>query len=106
MADGNSRRTALVTGASYGVGAATALALANDGYDVAVTATRIGNLDDTVARVRANGARAFDLRHRQGGASADDSNVGNRVGALSHPGQRDCAWANGDSIAIACREGL
>ena len=33
----NARRTALVTGASYGLGQATAVALAQDGFDVAVT---------------------------------------------------------------------
>ena len=36
----HSRRTAFVTGASYGVGTATALALAHEGYDIAVSATR------------------------------------------------------------------
>src|SRR5712675_573061 len=38
------RKTALVTGASYGVGAATALALARDGFDIALSATRTENL--------------------------------------------------------------
>jgi len=61
MAEGRSKRTAFVTGASYGVGAATALALARDGYDVAVSATRIGNLDDTVHRLRAAGAHVLPL---------------------------------------------
>jgi 2-deoxy-D-gluconate 3-dehydrogenase len=60
------RRTAFVTGASYGVGAAAAVALARVGYDVAASATRLGNLDETVARVRQAGARvvpvALDLR--------------------------------------------
>jgi NAD(P)-dependent dehydrogenase (short-subunit alcohol dehydrogenase family) len=55
MRDSNStaRRTALVTGASYGIGAATALALAQDGFDVAVSATRIENLSDVIAKLEA-----------------------------------------------------
>jgi NAD(P)-dependent dehydrogenase (short-subunit alcohol dehydrogenase family) len=61
-----SRRTALVTGASYGVGAATALALTRDGFDVALTATRRENLDATLAALADYGARvlplALDLR--------------------------------------------
>jgi len=35
------KKTAFVTGASYGVGAATALALARHGFDVAVSKTRV-----------------------------------------------------------------
>src|ERR1051326_2101654 len=57
---------ALVTGASYGVGAATALALARAGYDVAVTATKVENLAPTVKVLQACGRRvlpiALDLR--------------------------------------------
>lgn len=55
------QRAALITGASYGVGAATALALARGGHDVAVTATRIGNLDKTRRRVEDLGAEAVAL---------------------------------------------
>jgi NAD(P)-dependent dehydrogenase (short-subunit alcohol dehydrogenase family) len=55
------RGTALVTGASYGVGAATALALAHDGFDVAISATRSENLSDTVAKLAAGGARVLPL---------------------------------------------
>jgi NAD(P)-dependent dehydrogenase (short-subunit alcohol dehydrogenase family) len=55
------KRTALVTGASYGVGAAIALALARDGFDVAITATTTDNLAATVEAVDALGARAVPL---------------------------------------------
>lgn len=58
---------ALVTGASYGVGAATALALARAGYDLAVTATKFENLAPTVKALEACGGRvltaALDLRN-------------------------------------------
>ena len=49
------KKTAFVTGASYGVGAATALALARHGFDVAVSATRAENLDGTVSQLEALG---------------------------------------------------
>jgi NAD(P)-dependent dehydrogenase (short-subunit alcohol dehydrogenase family) len=55
------KRTALVTGASYGVGAAIAFALARDGFDVAITATKAENLAATVEAVDALGARAVPL---------------------------------------------
>jgi NAD(P)-dependent dehydrogenase (short-subunit alcohol dehydrogenase family) len=54
-------KVALVTGASYGVGAATALALARDGFHVVVTATRESNLDATLATVRETGQNAFGI---------------------------------------------
>jgi NAD(P)-dependent dehydrogenase (short-subunit alcohol dehydrogenase family) len=53
--------TALVTGASYGVGAATALALARAGYDVAVTATKVENLASTVRALQVAGRRVLPL---------------------------------------------
>jgi citronellol/citronellal dehydrogenase len=60
-------KVALVTGASRGVGAATAVALAEAGCDVACAARSTaaqpkstpGTLDDTVARVRATGREAL-----------------------------------------------
>ena len=58
-----------MTGASYGLGQATAVALAKDGYDVAVTELRVEALSDTLDKIAAVGGRgvpvALDLRVMQ-----------------------------------------
>jgi 3-oxoacyl-[acyl-carrier protein] reductase len=45
----SARRSAFVTGASYGIGAAIADALARDGFDVAVADLSTETLDDTIS---------------------------------------------------------
>jgi len=57
----NSRLSAFVTGASYGVGRASALALARAGYDVAVSATRAQNLSETMTTLAALGGRVLPI---------------------------------------------
>lgn len=52
---------ALVTGASYGIGGAAALAFARAGYDVAVTARRADALAATAAAAEAAGARVLPV---------------------------------------------
>ena len=52
-------RTAIVTGASSGLGRAAATALADAGADVAVLARSVAALDDTVAELHAAGRRAL-----------------------------------------------
>ncbi|MGW4943054.1 SDR family NAD(P)-dependent oxidoreductase [Actinoplanes sp. NPDC004185] len=53
--------TALVTGASGGIGAATALSLATQGANVALVARRKDRLDDLVERIQANGGNALAI---------------------------------------------
>lgn len=61
MQQRHSRPTAFVTGASYGVGAAAALALAHAGYDVAISATRAENLKATLAQLAGTKSRVIPL---------------------------------------------
>ena len=62
----STRRAALVTGASTGIGAAIAVALAREGWDVAIAATRLQHLAGTARRLEATGVRtlavALELR--------------------------------------------
>ena len=53
--------TALVTGASGGIGAATALSLAAQGAKVALVARRKDRLDDLVGRIEAGGGTALAI---------------------------------------------
>jgi len=54
-------RAALVTGASKGIGRATALALAREGASVAVTARSLPALEELAEEIRGSGARAVAL---------------------------------------------
>lgn len=75
------RRGALVTGASRGIGEETAVALARDGFDVALAARSVDALQETAERCRQHGARAIviptdvlqesQVRNMVGKAAAD-----------------------------------
>lgn len=53
------RRPALVAGASSGIGEATAIRLAANGFPVALGARRVEKLDEIVGRIRADGGEAI-----------------------------------------------
>src|SRR3954464_6620911 len=57
-----STRTAIITGGGRGIGAATAVALARRGVQVAVTARTVRELQRTVAAVEAAGGKAFAIQ--------------------------------------------
>ena len=61
MTGNTQKRTAFITGASQGIGAATAELLARDGYDVAVSSTQPAKLEGLLAKLKAAGARAVPV---------------------------------------------
>ena len=61
MKKAEDRRVAFVTGASQGLGAEIAVALACDGCDVAVSSRRVERLSDTLGRIEAAGAHAVPV---------------------------------------------
>jgi len=76
------RPVAFVTGASYGIGAACALALAHDGYDLALSATRSENLAKTVERLRATGRRVLPVALDLNSQASIEAAMAAVVGAL------------------------
>src|SRR5436305_12970231 len=52
-------RVIAITGASAGIGRATALRVARDGASVAICARRAGKLDEVAAEIEKAGGRAF-----------------------------------------------
>lgn len=78
------RQAAFVTGASQGIGAAIALALAQDGFDVAVSSTRPEKLSDVMAKLAATGARAVSVALDVRSQSSIEQAMAEVVGAFGH----------------------
>lgn len=71
------RRPALVTGASSGIGAATATALSASGYPVVLAARRLERLEELAAVLRSNGGEVAVVRLDV----TDDESVGTAAAA-------------------------
>lgn len=78
----NTAKRALVTGAAGGLGAAIALGLAREGFDLAVTSRDPERLAATVSAIKAMGRRAVPIALELRSASSADQAVAGAVEAL------------------------
>ncbi|HEV8518540.1 MAG TPA: SDR family oxidoreductase [Burkholderiales bacterium] len=78
------RRKAFVTGAAHGLGAAIALALARDGFDLAVSSRQPEKLGDVVAQLEAAGAHAVPVALDVRSPSSIERAMAQVIDALSH----------------------
>jgi NAD(P)-dependent dehydrogenase (short-subunit alcohol dehydrogenase family) len=79
----NETKRALVTGAAGGLGAAIALGLARDGFDIAVTSRNAERLGTTVSKIKAMGRRVVPITLELRSASSAEQAVAGAIEALS-----------------------
>jgi NAD(P)-dependent dehydrogenase (short-subunit alcohol dehydrogenase family) len=87
-------KTAIVTGASSGIGKATALSLARAGASVVVTARRKGILDELVAEIAAQGGIALAVPGDAGNPSDIDTLLEQTLNWKSGGNKYDIVVAN------------
>ena len=80
----SNRRTAFVTGAGQGIGAAIAVGLARDGFDVAVSSRDVGKLSEVTQQITATGARALPVALDVCSASSIDQAMAAVVSGFGH----------------------
>ncbi|HMH59057.1 MAG TPA: SDR family NAD(P)-dependent oxidoreductase, partial [Galbitalea sp.] len=79
------QRTAIVTGAGRGIGAAIALRLAKDGNKIGVIDLREGDTNDTVEAIRAAGGEAVGVGADVADADAVETAVKQIADSLGNP---------------------
>lgn len=89
------QKTVIITGASSGIGAATADLFAKEGANIVIGARRENKLKEIVERIRANGGRAIALA---GDVTCEDYNKMLADKALSEFGQLDIAFNNAGTL--------
>ena len=77
-----SNKVAFITGASSGIGAATAIACAREGADVVLVARRVDRLAEVAATITALGSRALVVQGDVTDRGALDAAVGKAVEAF------------------------
>lgn len=78
------RRTAFVTGASQGIGAAIAVGLAREGFDVAVSSRFVEKLPDVAERIAVTGARALAVALDVRSPSSIEQAMASVISAYGH----------------------
>jgi NAD(P)-dependent dehydrogenase (short-subunit alcohol dehydrogenase family) len=78
------RRTAFVTGASQGIGAAIAVGLARNGFDVAVSSRLVEKLSDVAQEIASTGARALTVALDVRSQSSIEQAMASVIAAFGH----------------------
>ncbi len=93
-------RSALVTGAGTGIGRASAIRLAEAGYDVALVGRRPGPLNDVADEITASGGRAAPISADVGTQDGSETSITTTLAAFGRLDALVCNHGVGASAAV------